>query len=108
MHDHTELSHAIVLCIYYVPFYTQDSDIGFVPSSGQFAPPCDSEAKYTWRLEYYIYRQFVTPDNMDPKTLLNVIEDMLTPSMGKVMCNNPLRKRERERERKPGLQQPCY
>ena len=56
----------------------QGSDIGFLPMS-QLIPACDTNAKVISRLEYHIYRQCVSYDNLGEDLLFSALQDMLNP-----------------------------
>ena len=61
-------------CIYLM----QGSDVGFLPM-GQSIPACDTSTKVISRLEYHIYRQCVSYDNLGEGLLFNAVQDMLNP-----------------------------
>ena len=59
-------------------YYMQGSDVGFLPIS-QFIPECDSESRLISRLEYHIYRQCISYDNLGEELLFDALQDMLNP-----------------------------
>lgn len=62
----------------HVRYFIQGSDIGFLPIS-EFIPACDTESKVISRLEYHVYRQCVSYDNLGEELLFDVLQDMLNP-----------------------------
>ena len=67
-------THSMCMCIYLM----QGSDVGFLPM-GQSIPACDTSSKVISRLEYHIYRQCVSYDNLGEELLFNAVQDMLNP-----------------------------
>ena len=58
--------------------YMQGSDIGFLPIS-QLIPACDTQSKVISRLEYHIYRQCISYNNLGENLLFDAVQDMLNP-----------------------------
>ena len=76
---HAHTCTCMCICTYMcVTSFMQGSDIGFLPIS-EFIPACDTQSKVISRLEYHIYRQCFSYDNLGEELLFDALQDMLNP-----------------------------